>query len=80
MGQDRFVYDNSADRGADTITDFTTAGFDHDLIDLAGRGLAYSSLSITDVTGGALVTIDPNETVLVQWVAASALTADMFVF
>jgi Ca2+-binding RTX toxin-like protein len=64
----------------DTIADFSTAGFDHDLIDLQGNGITYGHLSITDGIRGALVTISPFQSVIVQNVSAADLTVDMFLF
>ncbi len=76
-GADSFVIGNGT--GADRIGDFTH-GVDHiRLVGFAGL-TQFSQLAIQDQAGGAVISLDADDSVTLAGVARSALTAADFVF
>ncbi|MCF1710321.1 hypothetical protein L0V05_16030, partial [Tabrizicola sp. J26] len=79
-GQDSFVFD-TASFGNDTITDFVAdEGSGHEIIDLRGLGLSLADLEVTSEVGGTLLAIGDHGSIHLAGVAASAVTADDFLF
>jgi Ca2+-binding RTX toxin-like protein len=81
-GNDVFNF-RASTNGADTIMDFNADNnnaAEHDHIDLQGRGLTFTSLSITSVSDGVVVGIPGGDTIHLKGVAASSLDAGDFFF
>ncbi|MCC8936902.1 calcium-binding protein [Bradyrhizobium sp. Arg68] len=80
-GNDTYNY-RTAGNGFDTINDFNADNAnaaEHDVIDLSGRGLNFSALALTSVTGGVVVGI-PGDAVLLKGVLIGQLDAGDFLF
>ena len=86
-GDDLFVfYDNF---GTDTITDFTAGTGVADVIDLSALGITDSDsdgdvdiddLTITDVSGNAVIDLGADGTITLTGVSSSSLVNDDFIF
>jgi Ca2+-binding RTX toxin-like protein len=79
-GHDTFNF--SQPFGHDQITDFTAdnASSEHDLIDLSGRGLTYSDLTITASGADTLIQLASGQSILLQHVLTSAIDSGDFLF
>ncbi|WP_439817202.1 beta strand repeat-containing protein [Zavarzinia sp. CC-PAN008] len=81
-GADTFVF--NAVFGNDTVTDFTAGGgTGHDLLDLSATAFtdfADVMASTADVGGGAVITLDANNTITLTGVLKAELTEADFVF
>ncbi len=60
-----------------TITDFESGV---DVLGLAGLGVGFEELSITDSNGDALIANGEKDLAILQGVDATSLNADNFVF
>ncbi|QOZ26153.1 calcium-binding protein [Bradyrhizobium sp. CCBAU 51753] len=81
-GNDTYNY-RTAGNGFDTINDFNADNAnaaEHDVIDLSGRGLNFSALALTSVTGGVVVGIPGGDAVLLKGVLIGQLDAGDFHF
>ena len=59
------------------ITDFTAG---EDVIGIAGLGIGFNDLSITQLESGALITVNSSDLAILQGVDATSLSADSFTF
>ncbi|MEM8827919.1 MAG: pre-peptidase C-terminal domain-containing protein [Cyanobacteria bacterium P01_G01_bin.19] len=62
---------------ANIITDFTSG---EDVIGIAGLGIGFDDVSITDSEGDALIAASGSDLAILQGIAAESLTADDFAF
>ncbi|MEM8827925.1 MAG: hypothetical protein AAGE96_01040 [Cyanobacteria bacterium P01_G01_bin.19] len=62
---------------ANIITDFTSG---EDVIGIAGLGIGFADLSITELEGDALITASSSDLAILQGIASESLTADDFAF
>ncbi|HEY9769554.1 MAG TPA: alkaline phosphatase [Coleofasciculaceae cyanobacterium] len=77
-GADQFwLADAQFPESTNTITDFESGV---DLIGIAGLGIGFEELSITDSNGDALIATDDSDLAILQGVDAASLNADNFVF
>jgi glycerophosphoryl diester phosphodiesterase len=77
-GADQFwLADGQFPASANTITDFESGV---DVLGLAGLGVAFEELSITDSNGDALIANGDQYLAVLQGVDATSLNADNFVF
>lgn len=60
---------------ANIITDFTSG---EDVIGIAGLGIGFNDLTITQVEGDALISANSSDLAVLQGIAADSLTADNF--
>ncbi|MEM8827926.1 MAG: hypothetical protein AAGE96_01045, partial [Cyanobacteria bacterium P01_G01_bin.19] len=63
--------------GINTITDFTDG---EDVIGIAGLGIGFSDVSITDLEGDAVIGAAGSDLATLQGVDATSLTEDDFAF
>lgn len=79
-GQDVFVFRSGC--GVDTVMDFTAGAGTGDIIDLRALGiadpLAFWDDQIADTSGGVLVSLTPEDAVLLDGVSLSQITVDDF--
>ena len=82
VGQDRFVFQPAF--GQDLVTNFHAgSGSQHDTLQFASSiASSYQQLqsSISQTNAGALITIDPSDTILLKGVTVAALTSSDFSF
>jgi glycerophosphoryl diester phosphodiesterase len=77
-GADQFWLANAQfPESTNTITDFESGV---DVIGLAGLGISFEELSITDSNGDTLISSSNNDLAILQGVDAASLNADNFVF
>ncbi|MEM8827918.1 MAG: amidase family protein [Cyanobacteria bacterium P01_G01_bin.19] len=77
-GADRFWIANAEiPEDSNTITDFTSG---EDVLGIAGLGIGFEDVSITDLEGDALVAASGSDLAILQGVDATSLTADDFAF
>ena len=62
---------------ANTITDFTN---NEDVIGIAGLGIGFDDVSITNLEGNALISANDSDLAVLQGVEADSLTIDDFAF
>ena len=60
-----------------TITDFN---FDEDVLGVAGLGISFNELNITQNDNNTLLAIEDNELVILSGISTESLSADNFVF
>lgn len=79
LGADQYwIANGEYPESTNTITDFTGK---EDVIGIAGLGVGYSDLSITDTEAGALISVDGNDLAVVANVPADFLAnEDFFAF
>ena len=79
LGADQYwIANGEHPESTNTITDFTSK---EDVIGIAGLGVGYSDLSITDTDAGALISVDGNDLAVVANTPADFLAnEDFFAF
>ncbi len=79
-GADRFVF--LASSGSDTITDFsaTNGAAEHDVMDLTGRGLKFSDLTVTAAGSDTIITLHGADVIHLTGVSAAQIDAADFLF